>query len=69
MAIPPRLTAIHIAVVDEDNTELGKPLCEVRQISTLSGYIKCGEATVDFACFETEKKAILDYMLTGFFME
>lgn len=69
MAIKPILTAIHLAVVDEDNTEMGKPLCEVKTLSSLSGFIKCGEATVDFACFDTEKKAILNYLLTGFFME
>lgn len=69
MAMPPNLTAIHLAVVDEDNTEMGKPLCEVKTINTLSGYIKCGEATVDFACFDDEKKSILNYMTGGFFWE
>lgn len=67
--IPALLTALHIAVVDEDNTETGKPLCEVRTINTLSGYIKCGEATVDFSCFDTEKTSILSFMLNGFFWE
>lgn len=69
MAMPPNLTAVHLAVVDEDNTEMGKPLCEVKTINTLSGYIKCGEATVDYACFDDEKKSILNYMTNGFFWE
>lgn len=69
MTISPNMTAIHMAVVDDDNTEMGRPLCEVKTINTLSGYIKCGEATVDFACFESEKRDILNYMITGFFME
>ena len=55
--------------VDEDNTENGRPLCEVRRIDTLSGYIKCGEATVDFYAFDSELEEIHSFMLSGFFWE
>lgn len=65
----PVLNVQHFVVVDEDNTECGRPLCAVRQISTLSGYVKCGEATVDYPCFSTEKETILRYLHSGFFME
>lgn len=67
--LPPVLTAQHFVVTDEDNTEMGRPLCEVKQINTLSGYIKCGEATVDYPCFLSEKRAIYKYLLNGFFWE
>lgn len=67
--LPPVLTAQHFVVVDEDNDECGRPLCAVRSISTLSGFVKCCEATVDYACFESEKEAILNYLHSGFFME
>lgn len=67
--LEPTLTAQHFNVVDEDNTEIGRPLCEVRVISTLSGFIKCGEASVDYPCFATEKTRILNYMTQGFYWE
>lgn len=68
-AIPPQLTAQYSIVVDEDNTEFGKPLCEIRQISTQAGYVKCKDAHVDFSCYEGEKQKILNYMISGFFWE
>lgn len=67
--LPPILTAQHFIITDEDNTELGRPLCEVKRIDTLSGFIKCGEATIDYPCFLSEKKQIHSYMRTGFFYE
>ena len=63
------LTALFTPVVDEDITELGRPLCEVRQIKNLAGYVKCGEATVDFYAFEDELTEIHNNMLRGFFWE
>lgn len=56
-------------IVDEDNTELGRPLCEVRRIDTLPGYIKCGEATVDYYAFDDELTQIHNHLLRGFFWE
>lgn len=56
-------------IVDEDNTELGRPLCEVRRIDTLPGYIRCGEATVDYYAFDAELTQIHEHLLSGFFWE
>lgn len=67
--LPPILTAQHFIIADEDNTELGRPLCEVKRIDTLSGFIKCGEATVDYPCFLSEKKEIYNHLKHGFFWE
>lgn len=64
-----RITALFSPVVDEDNTELGRPLCEVRQIKNLAGYVKCGEATVDYYAFDSELDMIHNYLLSGFFWE
>ena len=65
----PRLTSKFIKIVDEDNTELGRPLCEVRRIDTLSGFVKCGEAAVDYYAFKEELTKIHNYLLNGFFWE
>lgn len=67
--LAPTLTAQHFIVVDEDNTECGRPLCAIRQLGNLSGYIKCGEVTVNYPCFIGEKQKILQFLLSGFFME
>ena len=56
-------------IVDEDLPELGRPLCQVRDISTFTGFIKCGEVTIDYPAYDTEKEKIHNYLLSGFFWE
>lgn len=68
-AMPPYLTAQHFIITDEDNDEFGRPLCAIRTINTLSGFIKCRDAHVDFSCYKDEKTRILNYMISGFFWE
>ena len=66
----PSIVSKFTRIVDEDNTEMGRPLCEVRVINTLPGFIKCGDAHVDFAgAFTEEKNRIQNFMLSGFFWE
>lgn len=66
----PAIVSKFTKIVDEDNTEMGRPLCEVRTINTLPGFIRCGDAHVDFAgAFTEEKNRILNFMLSGFFWE
>lgn len=67
--IPAHLTAQYFVIADEDNEEFGKPLCEIRTINTLPGFIKCRDAHVDFSCYKDEKTRILNYMISGFFWE
>lgn len=67
--MPPQLTAQFFVVTDEDNTEFGRPLCAIRTINTIPGFIKCRDAHVDFSCYKDEKTRILDYMINGFFWE
>ena len=67
--MPPMLTAQHFVVTDENNPEVGRPLCAERQINTLSGFIKCGEVSIDYPCFASEKQKIHNYLMTGFFYE
>lgn len=65
----PVLMVEHLLLVDEDNTEFGRPLCAVRTINTLSGYIKCGNADHAFGGTDYERRTINDYMRSGFFYE
>ena len=63
------LIAIHYVIVDEDITHKGRPLCEVRTLGSLSGFILCAEGDIDIACFDNERKLIRQYLTTGFFWE
>lgn len=67
--IPPVLTAQHFIITDEDNAELGRPLCKIRTINTLSGFIKCGEVSINYPCYLSEKRRIHSYLRSGFFYE
>lgn len=65
----PKVFAEFSIITDEDNNEMGRPLRKIRKINTLPGFIKCYEVTVDYPCFDSEKAAIYDYLINGFFWE
>lgn len=67
--IPPSMTVDHILIADENNAEVGRPLCTLKTINTLSGFIKCGEVSINYSCFDNEKKLIHEYLMNGFFWE
>ncbi|MBO5919371.1 MAG: hypothetical protein J6Q34_02635 [Bacteroidales bacterium] len=56
-------------IVDEDIAHRGRPLCELRQLNTLSGFILCAEGEIDISCYDNERKEIVRYLTTGFFWE
>lgn len=64
-----RVIVQHYKIVDEDINHKGRPLCEIRQINTLSGYILCAEGDIDISCFDNEREMIKNYLTTGFFFE
>lgn len=56
-------------VVDENITELGRPLYQVKRIDTLSGYVLCQGADIQISGTREEALAINNYMNSGFFYE
>lgn len=56
-------------IVDEDIEHKGRPLCELRQINTLSGFILCADGELDLNCFDNEREEIKRFLTTGFFWE
>lgn len=56
-------------VADDDNTQKGRPLCQVKQINTLSGFIMVDTPDVSIACMEPERNQISSFMASGFFYE
>lgn len=64
-----RLIEQFFIIVDEDIGHRGRPLCELRQLNTLSGFILCAEGELDISCYDNERKEIVQYLTTGFFWE
>ena len=56
-------------IVDENLTEIGRPLCQTKVINTLSGYILCQQADCQISGTQEEAQKINNYMNTGFFYE
>lgn len=56
-------------LVETDPQHLGEPYCKHAQISTLLGYIKCGNAHISVACMGEELRMIEDYLNGGFYYE
>lgn len=55
--------------VDDDNTHNGRPLCDVRQINSLSGYILIQDGDVAITGTSAEDAAVRNYLETGFYYE
>lgn len=47
----------------------GRPLMQNVQLSSLSGYVKCGNASVPVNCHSAERDVINRYLNTGFYIE
>lgn len=55
--------------VNDDNTHNGRPLCEVRQISSLTGYMLVQDGDVATNGTSAEDAAIRNYLESGFYYE
>lgn len=53
----------------EDNTNAGRPLCEVRQLSSLSGYQKIMDGDVGISGTAGEQAAVKAFLEGGYFYE
>lgn len=63
------INADFLDIADEDNASHGRPLCAVRTINTLSGFIMCEKADLDTAASPAEKQEILSNLNGGFYYE
>ena len=63
------LVVVHYVVVDEDITHRGRPLCSVRRIDTLTGYVLCAEGDLEIDAYDSERADIKKFLTTGFFWE
>ena len=65
----PNIVSEFRSLVDEDNAQIGRPLCMVKTINTMSGFILCENADLDSAASLPEKDQIVSYMNSGFYYE
>lgn len=63
------LVSTHWIIVDPDVAQHGTPLCAVRQLSTLSGYILCENAEISTSGTRAENEEIMNYLNGGFYYE
>ena len=61
------LSGRFIPIADEDLDHRGRPLCQVKTINTLSGFIMCADADIAIPCTDREKSAIQAYLEGGFY--
>lgn len=66
---PPQISCVFYRVASEDQAQIGRPLMEVRQLSSLSGFIQCEGADVDLAASPAEKTEIITALNEGFYYE
>ena len=65
----PTLIYTYYEPVDDNHAEYGYPLCKVKQINTLSGYIMCAEGDIALSCTESERAQVMSYLTGGFYYE
>lgn len=55
--------------VDEDRPQHGRPLCAIRQLSTIPGFVMCANAELSIDGTAGEERQIISYLNSGFFVE
>lgn len=63
------LECIFMDITDIDLDTMGAPLCEKRQLSSLSGYAICKTGDIDIDAMYGEYQMIEHYLTTGFYIE
>lgn len=63
----PRLYHQFMIPVDEDREHCGRPLCQIRRIDTLHGYLLIKDGDIDINGFTGEADTVRAYLESGFF--
>ena len=65
----PRIFCYFSPFVEENNAEKGRPLCKVKQISTIPGFIMCSGAEIETYGTASENEAVAAFLNGGFYYE
>ncbi len=63
------LISVFNRLADDDNAEFGRPLCQVRQLNQIPGFIQCQDGEIAAPFTEPELREIESYLTGGFFYE
>lgn len=63
------LKANYFSQVTPDKVDNGSPLCQHRNISDCTGYVKVENGSINFSATEPEKKMVKEYLEGGFYYE
>lgn len=61
--------ATYYEPIEENNAELGRPLAKVKTINTISGYVKCANASLAIPGHAEEMAEVNGFLNSGFFYE
>ena len=64
-----KLRMIFYLLVDEDNEDLGRPLCKKKVLSAIPGYQLIEHADIDIAGTSEENRMVKGYLEAGYFYE
>lgn len=67
--VEPILISKFVDIVDADDAELGRPVCQLKTLSTLSGFVQCADGDLQISGFPEERRELRRYLTTGFFYE
>lgn len=65
LSLEPCVVSEFTTICAIDNTHSGRPLCQVRTLGNMSGFVKCLNADVPIAGLDEEKTAINAYLNSG----
>lgn len=66
---PIRLIATFATLAPDNTAEWGRPLCQVKTLSTIPGFIQCADADFEISCTAPERAAIAGHLTNGFYYE
>ena len=67
--ITPYLTGVFYDLVDDNNEDHGRPLCQRVQLATIPGFIMVDDPDIELAATAAEIDSVKSYMRNGFFFE
>lgn len=69
VSAPKSLVKTYFTPVDQDNTEHGRPLCAIRQLSTLPGYQLVRDGDIPITGTAAEQEQVRQFLESGYFYE
>lgn len=65
----PNIIIDRLMLVDDDNAHRGRPLCQIRRLDQIPGFIMCADAVLETSSTKEENDMIRGYLNSGFYYE